>query len=97
MKAYTICTILGFASTALAGCYQFDKVEITFYGWPDNDPPSADTAYDCGGRNYIAGGSGTYEDPLSMASAEGEFSQCEIVYVPYLRKYVRCKLNFTRE
>jgi hypothetical protein len=91
MKTSTIITILGFAATALADCSQFDGVTITFFGFPDNDPPSADTAYDCGGRNFVAGGSGTFDDPLTMASAEGEFSQCEIVYVPYLQKYARCK------
>lgn len=28
---------------------------LTFYGYPDNDPPSADIAYDCG-RGYTANG-----------------------------------------
>jgi hypothetical protein len=26
-----------------------------------------------------------------MASAKGEFNQCETIYLPYLKKYVRCK------
>ena len=67
------------------------SVKLTFYGYPDNNPPSSNTAYNCGGRNNIAGGSRTYDDPLNMVSAQGEFSQCEIVYVPYLKKCVRCK------
>jgi hypothetical protein len=61
----------------------------TFYGYPDNDPPGPATAYDCGGRNYVAGGTGTYADPLTFASALGEFDKCEIIYDPYLKKYLR--------
>ena len=34
-------------------------------------------------------GSGTYSDPLTFASAPGEFSTCEVIYVPYLKKYAR--------
>jgi hypothetical protein len=63
--------------------------QITFYGYPDNDPPGADTAHNCGGRNYIAAGIGTYASPLTMAMAPGIFSTCEIVYSPYLKKYLR--------
>jgi len=64
-------------------------VSHTFYGWPDNDPPSAATAYNCEGRNYIAGGTGTYDDPVTFASAPSEFTQCEIIFDPYLQKYLR--------
>lgn len=69
-------------------CNIVDTVQHTFYGFPDNDPPGPATAYDCG-RNFTAGGTGTLSDPLTMASAEGQFEECEIVYVPYLQKYVR--------
>jgi len=90
MKCFTTAAILGLTSTAVAACSRQGSVELTFFGFPDNDLPSANTAYNCGGRNFVAGGSGTYDDPLTMASAQGEFSQCEIAYVPYLEKYVRC-------
>ncbi|KAI4655776.1 hypothetical protein J4E93_000491 [Alternaria ventricosa] len=56
--------------------------------YPDNDPPGPATAYDCG-RNYEAGGTGTYADPLTFASAPGEFEPCEIIWDPYTRKYLR--------
>ncbi|CAM1508696.1 Fc.00g055440.m01.CDS01 [Cosmosporella sp. VM-42] len=62
---------------------------VTFYGYPDNDPPGPATAYNCGGRNYKAGGSGTYSDPLTIATAPGELNACEIVYLPLLTKYAR--------
>ncbi|PIG90281.1 hypothetical protein AARAC_006392 [Aspergillus arachidicola] len=60
----------------------------TFYGFPDNDPPGCAIAYDCG-RGLAAGGAGTFNDPLTFASAPGEFQICEIIYDPYLRKYLR--------
>lgn len=45
------------ASTAVnAACSTRSGVTITFYGYPDNDPPGPATAYNCGNRNYKAGG-----------------------------------------
>ncbi|KAI4116351.1 MAG: hypothetical protein LQ345_003206 [Seirophora villosa] len=70
-------------------CSTISVVTHTFYGYPDNDPPGPATAYNCGGRNFVAGGSGTYSNPLTFASAPGEFSTCEVIYVPYLKKYAR--------
>ncbi|KAE8140357.1 hypothetical protein BDV38DRAFT_280353 [Aspergillus pseudotamarii] len=63
-------------------------VAHTFYGFPDNDPPGCAIAYDCG-RGLTAGGVGTFNDPLTFASAPGEFQICEVIYDPYLRKYLR--------
>ena len=39
-----------------SACSTVSNSQVTFYGYPDNDPPGADTAHDCGGRNYQAGG-----------------------------------------
>lgn len=78
---------LPFLTVAMA-CTIVTQVTHTFYGYPYNDPPSATIAYDCG-RGFEAGGSGTYDDPLTFASAPGEFDQCEIIYDPYTRKYLR--------
>jgi len=36
-----------------------------------------------------ASGTGTYEDPLTMAGATKYFQKCEIIYSPYLQKYLR--------
>lgn len=41
---------------ACAACSTRSGVTITFYGYPDNDPPGPATAYNCGGRNNVAGG-----------------------------------------
>ena len=40
-------------------------------------------------RVQLAGGTGSYNDPLTMASSSVLFNICEIFYVPYLQKYVR--------
>lgn len=63
---------------------------VTFYGSPDNDPAwSNATAYDCGdGRGYTAGGDGSFLNPLSFATADEEYKRCEIVYLPYIKKYL---------
>ncbi|ROW01510.1 hypothetical protein VSDG_02040 [Cytospora chrysosperma] len=74
---------------AAQGCSAVSGVKVTYYGAPDNDPPGDATAYPCGGRNYHAGGVGTYADPLSFATAPGEYDECEIVYLPYMKKYLR--------
>lgn len=34
-------------------------------------------------------GSGTYNDPVTIATAPGELNVCEIVYLPLLAKYGR--------
>lgn len=90
MKAALALALTGAASAGslmARGCSTVDNVITTFYGWPDNSPPGAGTAYDCG-RGYTAGGSGTYDDPLTFATAPGEFNQCEVIYSSYLKKYL---------
>lgn len=53
-------TAAAIASAALAGvssaCSTPGNYIVTFYGYPDNDPPGPATAYNCGDRNYVAGG-----------------------------------------
>lgn len=78
-------------AVATAATCSTQSTRITFYGAPDNDPPgSTDTAFSCdvvASRGSNAGGTGTYDDPLTFATATGEFDQCEIIYIPYLKKY----------
>lgn len=70
-------------------CEAISDVTITFYGYPDNDPPSDQTAWSCSSRGAHAGGTGSYDDPLTFATAPGEYDECEIIYLPYLQKYLR--------
>jgi len=63
------------------------KVEVTFYAAADNDPPgSAEIAYP-NSRHVSAGGTGTYADPLSLATDPREIRPGVLVYYPTIRKY----------
>jgi hypothetical protein len=81
--------VIASSTMSSSACSITTNNKVTFYGYPDNDPPGAGTAYNCGGRNNVAGGVGTYANPLTFASAQGEYSSCEIIYLPYLQKYLR--------
>src|SRR5262245_15262186 len=89
MYAAATAVLLATAFGAAQACSVVTGVHVTFYGWADNSPAGDGVAYNCGGRNFHAGGTGTYANPLTFASAPGEYSQCEIVYSPYLKKYLR--------
>jgi len=73
-------------SVALAGNV---TSEVTFYGAKDNCPPGGDIAYPSSdpGRHQAAGGSGTWEDPVTFAGAEKAVGPGTRVYVPFLKKY----------
>lgn len=47
----TIASMLGVAQA----CSTKSSVKVTFFGYPDNDPPSGQIAYNCG-RGFTAGG-----------------------------------------
>ncbi|KAF1732760.1 uncharacterized protein CRV24_006652 [Beauveria bassiana] len=85
-------TVAAFVAAALAGftsaCSTPGNYKVTFYGYPDNDPPGPAISGNCG-RGNRAGGTGTYDDPVTIATAPGELNQCEIVYLPFLTKYGR--------
>lgn len=86
---FSLVTIAASLASTAAACSTPGNFEVTFYGYPDNDPPGPATAYNCGGRNNKAGGTGTYSDPVTFAGAPGAFNQCEIIYLPFLTKYAR--------
>ena len=75
-----------FAGVALVSAGQYTiSAHITFYGYPDNDPPSNQIAYSCGRDG--AGGSGTWDDPVTVAIAPKDIAPCTKLYIPYLQKY----------
>ena len=55
----------------------------------NGDANNVTTATACGPRGETAGGSGAFDDPLTMASAGMWFCHLEVVYLPYLQKYLR--------
>ncbi|KAL6894881.1 hypothetical protein GGI43DRAFT_134683 [Trichoderma evansii] len=90
MKSVATISIIGAALAGLSqACSTPGNYIVTFYGYPDNSPPGPGTAHNCGGRNFKAGGTGTYADPITIATAPGELNVCEIVYLPLLTKYGR--------
>ena len=65
---------------------------VTLYGWPDNSPPGNSISYPRS-EGYptvhdVAGGTGTYADPVTLATDSGELPVGTIVYIPYLQKYL---------
>jgi hypothetical protein len=63
------------------------NVYVTFYGGPDNDPPgSTDIAYP-NGRHGTAAGTGSYADPITLATDPRELPPGTVVYDPQLQKY----------
>ena len=80
---------LGVLPSQSKSCSSLDNVKITFFGYPDNSPPGAGIAWtNCG--HSLAGGTGSYDDPITFATApDGDFKVCDVVYLPYLRKYAR--------
>jgi len=58
---------------------------MTLYGWADNSPPGADIAHPC--LHGSAGGTGTFSDPITFATDVSELGWCQIIYVPYMKRY----------
>lgn len=50
----SVISIASMLSTVQA-CSTKSNVKVTFFGYPDNDPPSGQIAYNCG-RGFTAGG-----------------------------------------
>lgn len=59
---------------------------VTFYAAPDNDPPGSRTISHPA-RHSQAGGTGTFADPITMASDPREIAVGTVIYYPALRKY----------
>jgi hypothetical protein len=80
------------------------NVKVTFYGYPDNDDGSGNfgtnvIAHELTWQGHnrrtneqgdpIAGGAGTFEDPITAAASEGNtlMPPGTLVYIPRLKKY----------
>ena len=67
------------------------RMKLTFYGFPDNDPPNSNAiAYPSVHR--VAGGVGTHEDPVTTATRTtekgGQLAPGSRLYAPSLKKYL---------
>eukprot|EP01132_Coremiostelium_polycephalum_P003741 gene3741-4660_t len=62
--------------------------ELTFYAAGDNCPPSGEIAHPTS-KHPVAGGVGTYADPITFAGASKAFPVHSIVYLPAYKKYIQ--------
>ncbi len=80
----------GAGGGAEAGVMQ--AVMMTFYGWADNSPPGNAIAYPKSGGfptvHEAAGGTGTYDDPISYATDKLELPVGTRVYASVIEKYL---------
>ncbi len=71
------------AATTARGTY---RMEVTFYGWPDNTPPSGAIAYPI--IHKTAGGIGSYANPITFATDRSEIAPGTRLYLPLVKKYL---------
>ena len=66
-------------------------MNVTFYGWDDNSPVGNEIAYPYGEGfptvHSVAGGTGSYSDPLTMATDSAELAVGTLVYMSFAQKY----------
>jgi hypothetical protein len=60
---------------------------VTYYAAYDNDPPGSRAIAHPNARHSQAGGTGTFADPITMATDPREVAVGTIVYYPALKKY----------
>ena len=86
-------------SPSTLGCNVNGGIKLTNYGFPD---ASGTPAYKCQGNkpvNTVAGdktllGDGSFNHPYAAAAATGSiFKECDLIYVPLLKKYFRVQDN----
>ena len=63
------------------------NAHITGYGWPDNDPAGAAIAFPGQALHDQAGGTGTYQDPITFAGDPADTPVGTMIYVPTVQKY----------
>lgn len=78
-------SLIGGSAANTAHAAPADNYYVTLYGWPDNSPPGGDIAYPQ--IHQSAGGTGTYDDPITFATDQDELAPGTIVYYPYLHRY----------
>src|ERR1700749_3388374 len=87
-----VAAMLFTSSSAYAAGTQ-KQVWLTYYGWYDNTPPGCGISYPT--DHSCAGGTGTYSDPITMATSKSEAPGGSIVYVPRVEKYFAMESDCT--
>ncbi len=83
VQARTAPAAAGHARALLGG--QTIPMYVTLYGYVDNSPPGRQIAYPV--IHKLAGGVGTYKNPITFATDKLELAPGTIVYYPYLDRY----------
>lgn len=86
--AASVCAVL----IAASGCSPAPSentltTTVTFYAARDNDPPGTTTIAFPNARHPSAGGVGTFQDPMTLATAPDVLAVGTVIYYPPLRKY----------
>ncbi|MFD1048167.1 hypothetical protein ACFQ1S_22815, partial [Kibdelosporangium lantanae] len=61
--------------------------QLSFYSARDNNPPGSRQIAFTNVLHRQAGGTGTFEDPITMAAGNGQMFLGTKVYVPFLQRY----------
>src|SRR5882762_7137241 len=77
--------VIGVVGAAPARAATTQQTWLTFFGWWDNTPPSGDIAHPV--IHNSAGGTGTFANPITLATATQEMPVGTKVYVPRVKKY----------
>jgi hypothetical protein len=80
-----LCAVMLLCFPICARAESTAKVSVTLFGFADNDPPGTAIAHPIIHRG--AGGTGTYDDPITFASNPARIAPGTRIYVPYLQKY----------
>jgi hypothetical protein len=70
---------------AAARSHDTQSFLVTLYGFPDNSPPGAGIAFPQ--IHSQAGGTGTFDDPVTYATDQNELAPGTIVYYGFLHRY----------
>ncbi|WP_098961220.1 hypothetical protein [Pseudonocardia sp. N23] len=76
-------------TTAPPRAYAAAQVQalVTFYSAADNDPPGSTDIAHPSDRHHTAGGTGAFDDPITMATDVREIPVGGVVYSPKLQRY----------
>ena len=77
--------IMTAGNPAMASAQDTQSTFVTLYGFPDNSPPGAGIAFPQ--IHNQAGGTGTFDDPVTFATDQNELAPGTIVYYGFLHRY----------
>lgn len=83
-----VCLFLSVAQASVPE--QTFQAFITGYSSATNEPPNSTTIW-LDGKGGNAGGTGTYDDPITVAVAKDRFRHGTLFYLPHLKRYFKAE------